>query len=66
MKQIKEARNRYAHAIVQWGAAVNEFATSNPCDPIEEDKKRLDKIQTKLTAMISACDELIATIKASE
>jgi len=66
VNQIKEDRNKYGHAIVQWDAAVNEFATANPCHPIEEAKKRLDKLQTTFTAMASAYDELMATIKASK
>ena len=66
MNQIEEARKKYGRAIVQWGAAVKEFATANACDSIEEDKKLLDNLQTTFTAMASAYGELMATIKASE
>jgi len=63
MKQIEEDRNKYGHTIAQWCAAVKEYNLVKRSDQVEVDKKLLDNLQTTTSAMVSACDELIAAME---
>jgi len=64
VNQIEEAREKYERTIAAWTAAANEFNLVELGDPFEGDKKLLDNLQTTTSAMVSACDELIAALEA--
>jgi len=63
MKQAEEARNKYERTIAAWTAAANEFNLVEMDDPVEEDKKLLDNLQTTTLAMVSAYGELMAAME---